>query len=55
MLQIFNSLTRQKEEFRPIEPGKARMLMVHGGIREPDRLIDAILALSDDSALPELP
>ncbi|HRX70233.1 MAG: cysteine--tRNA ligase [Candidatus Competibacteraceae bacterium] len=25
MLQIFNSLTRQKEEFRPIEPGKARM------------------------------
>lgn len=34
---------------------KARMLMVHGGIREPDRLIDAILALSDDSALPELP
>jgi cysteinyl-tRNA synthetase len=25
MLQIFNSLTRQKEEFRPIEPGKVRM------------------------------
>ena len=25
MLQIFNSLTRQKEEFRPIEPGKTRM------------------------------
>ncbi len=25
MLRIFNSLTRQKEEFRPIEPGKARM------------------------------
>ena len=25
MLQIFNSLTRQKEEFKPIEPGKVRM------------------------------
>ncbi len=25
MLQIFNSLTRQKEEFRSIEPGKVRM------------------------------
>ncbi len=25
MLRIFNSLTRQKEEFRPIEPGKVRM------------------------------
>jgi cysteinyl-tRNA synthetase len=25
MLQIFNSLTRQKEAFRPIEPGKVRM------------------------------
>jgi len=25
MLQIFNSLTRQKEEFRPIEPGKVKM------------------------------
>ena len=25
MLQIFNSLTRQKEKFRPIEPGKVRM------------------------------
>ncbi|MDG4597201.1 MAG: cysteine--tRNA ligase [Candidatus Contendobacter sp.] len=25
MLRIFNSLTRRKEEFRPIEPGKARM------------------------------
>ena len=34
---------------------KARMLMTHGGIREPDRLIDGILALSDDSSLPELP
>lgn len=34
---------------------KARMLMVYGGVREPDRLIDAILALSDDSPLPPLP
>jgi hypothetical protein len=40
----------------PIELiAKARMLMNHGGVREPDRLIDAILALSDDAALPELP
>lgn len=40
----------------PIELiAKARMLMNYGGVREPDRLIDAILALSDDSALPELP
>ena len=34
---------------------KARMLMVYGGVHEPDRLIDAILALSDDMALPHLP
>jgi len=34
---------------------KARMLMTYGGVREPDRLIDAILALSDDSLLPDLP
>ncbi len=34
---------------------KARMLMIHGGVDKPDRLIDAILALSDDEALPELP
>ena len=34
---------------------KARMLMIHGGVSKPDRLIDAILALSDDEALPELP
>ena len=34
---------------------KARMLMIYGGVREPDRLIDAILALSDDSPLPALP
>ena len=40
----------------PIELiAKARMLMNQGGVREPDRLIDAILALSDDAALPELP
>ena len=25
MLRIYNSLARQKEEFRPIEPGKVRM------------------------------
>ena len=25
MLQIYNSLTRRKEEFRPIEPGRVRM------------------------------
>ena len=34
---------------------KARMLMIHGGVSKTDRLIDAILALSDDEALPELP
>ena len=40
----------------PIELiAKARMLMVHGGVNQPDRLIDTILALSDDEALPELP
>ena len=40
----------------PIELiAKARMLMNYGGVREPDRLIDAILALSDDALLPELP
>ena len=40
----------------PIELiAKARMLMNYGGVREPDRLIDAILALSDDTLLPELP
>ncbi|MBE2295900.1 MAG: MmgE/PrpD family protein [Phycisphaerales bacterium] len=33
---------------------KARMLMIHGGIHEPDRLIDAVLALSDDALLPNL-
>ncbi len=25
MLQIFNTLTRQKETFKPIEPGKVRL------------------------------
>ena len=25
MLKLFNSLTRQKEEFVPIEPGRVRM------------------------------
>ena len=25
MLQIYNSLTRKKEAFKPIEPGKVRM------------------------------
>jgi 2-methylcitrate dehydratase PrpD len=43
----------------PLSPidliAKARMLMEYGGVREPDRLIDAILALSDDTTLPELP
>lgn len=43
----------------PLSPveliAKARMLMTFGGVPEPDRLIDAILALSDDSALPDLP
>lgn len=40
----------------PIELiAKARMLMNYGGVHEPDRLIDAILALTDDTALPELP
>ena len=40
----------------PIELiAKARMLMIYGGVDKPDRLIDAILALSDDEVLPELP
>ncbi|MCB1767590.1 MAG: MmgE/PrpD family protein, partial [Candidatus Competibacteraceae bacterium] len=43
----------------PLSPveliAKARMLMSYGGVHEADRLIDAILALSDDSALPPLP
>ena len=25
MIRIYNTLTQQKEEFRPIEPGKVRM------------------------------
>ncbi len=33
---------------------KARMLLVHGGISQPDRLIAAILALAEDAPLPEL-
>ena len=33
---------------------KARMLMIHGGIDEPDCLIDAVLALADDALLPNL-
>ncbi|HPF58473.1 MAG TPA: MmgE/PrpD family protein [Candidatus Competibacteraceae bacterium] len=43
----------------PLSPveliAKARMLMNYGGVHEADRLIDAILALSDDSVLPPLP
>lgn len=43
----------------PLSPveliAKARMLMSYGAVPEPDRLIDAILALSDDAALPLLP
>ena len=42
----------------PLSPveliAKARMLMSYGAVPEPDRLIDAILALSDDAALPLL-
>ena len=34
---------------------KARMLMSYGGVEAPERLIEAILALADDAALPELP
>ena len=30
---------------------KARMLMSHGGVRDPDRLIDVVLALPEDTAL----
>lgn len=33
---------------------KARMLMQHGGVAEPDRLIAAILDLADDAPLPDL-
>ena len=33
---------------------KARMLMEHGAVAEPDRLIEAILALPDGGNLPEL-
>ncbi len=33
---------------------KARVLMAYGGVPEPDLLIDAVLALSDDMALPSL-
>ncbi|MCC6136871.1 MAG: MmgE/PrpD family protein [Candidatus Contendobacter sp.] len=33
---------------------KARMLLTHGEISEPDRVIAAILALADDAPLPEL-
>ena len=40
----------------PIELiAKARMLMNYGKVHEADRLIDAILALSDDALLPILP
>lgn len=34
---------------------KARGLMLHGQVEQPDRLIDAILALADDRALPAWP
>ena len=33
---------------------KARMLMRHGAIADPDRLIEAILALPDGGELPDL-
>ena len=25
MIQVYNTLTRQKEEFKPLEPGKVKM------------------------------
>ena len=34
---------------------KARKLMVHGGLEQPDKLISAILELSKDGPLPRLP
>ena len=33
---------------------KTRMLLTHGGVPDPDRLMTAILALADDAPLPEL-
>lgn len=33
---------------------KARQLMTYGGVPEPDQFIEAILALADDGALPDL-
>ncbi|MFO1371843.1 MAG: MmgE/PrpD family protein [Candidatus Competibacteraceae bacterium] len=40
----------------PVEMiAKARILMTYGGVQESDRLIEAILALTDDVLLPELP
>lgn len=33
---------------------KARMLLVHGGVREPERIIDGVLGLAANGALPEL-
>ncbi len=33
---------------------KARMLLAHGGVREPERLIDGILGLAADGRLPSL-
>jgi 2-methylcitrate dehydratase PrpD len=34
---------------------KASMLLAHGGIAKPDAFIDAILALAENAALPDLP
>ena len=33
---------------------KARMLLAHGGVSEPDRMIDGLLGLAADGALPDL-
>ena len=33
---------------------KARMLLAHGKVREPDRIIDGVLGLAADGTLPDL-
>ncbi len=43
----------------PLSPGemiaKARMLLAHGGISDPDRIVEGVLGLASGGALPELP